>query len=132
MTGVSRKEAFSDTQQPMNSEWHIDRAPHERSTPSPVTDRLARFALLLALGALTWTGLLQIQAPTPRPETAPAVAFSAARAMAHLRVLASESRAVGTPGHTAARAYLIDHIREMGLQPVVQEAPSHEIGRAHV
>lgn len=109
----------------MNAEHRIDPASHERPASSPADDRLARVVLLLALSVLTWMGLLQIQTPTPRPETAPAVAFSAERAMAHLRVLASESRAVGTPGHTAARAYLIDHIREMGLQPVVQEAPSH-------
>jgi hypothetical protein len=77
------------------------------------------------MGVLTWVGLLQIQTPAPRPETAPAEAFSAERAMAHLRILAAESRAVGTPGHDAARAYLTEEIRNMGLKPVVQEASSH-------
>jgi hypothetical protein len=45
--------------------------------------------------------------------------------MEHLHVLAAASRAVGTPGHAAARQYLVDQIREVGLDPQVQTVPVH-------
>lgn len=109
----------------MKSGYQPDSAPSGRTASSQLADGLTRVALLLALGLLTWIGLQQIQTPAPRLETALAETFSAGRAMTHLRVLASESRAVGTPGNAAARAYLFDQIREMGLQPVVQETRSH-------
>ncbi|NBB86533.1 MAG: M28 family peptidase, partial [Bacteroidetes bacterium] len=109
----------------MKFEPRIDPAAPDRSASPGVATGLQRLALLLALGILAWMGLLQIQTPTPRSETTPAEAFSAERAMAHLRILAAASRAVGTPGHDAARAYLTEEIRKMGLRPVIQEAPSH-------
>jgi hypothetical protein len=52
--------------------------------------------------------------------TAPETAFSADRAMGHLDVIASESRAIGMPGHDAARDYLVDQLSLMGLDPQLQ------------
>ena len=79
--------------------------------------------LVLALAVTLFIGLLALfDMPAVVPATAPATEFSAARAMQHLRVIAAESRAVGTPGHEAARRYLVDQLQAMGLEPEVQNA----------
>ena len=79
--------------------------------------------LVLALAITLLIGLLSLfDMPAVVPATAPATEFSAGRAMQHLHVIAAESRAVGTPGHEAARHYLIDQLRAMGLEPEVQSA----------
>ncbi|MBF8964238.1 M20/M25/M40 family metallo-hydrolase [Pontibacter sp. FD36] len=52
---------------------------------------------------------------------APATDFSAERAMAHVRKVASQPHAMGTPGHAEARRYLLKQMEMLGLQPEVQE-----------
>lgn len=107
----------------MNSESHRN-CGTRRQIMLKTADAAPAIVLLLMMGLLSYAELRQLQTPPPRPDTAPAVEFSAERAMAHLRVLATESRAVGTSGHEAARVYLVEQVREMGLQPVVQNASS--------
>jgi hypothetical protein len=85
---------------------------------------VARAILLLALGLLVLTGLWQLRTPDVRPASVPASEFSAARALEDLRVIAAESRAVGEPGNLAAREYLVEQIRAMGLEPEIQTAPA--------
>jgi hypothetical protein len=50
------------------------------------------------------------------------------------RLCASGSRAVGSQGHAKARAYLLDRIAALGLQPLLEdfEAPYHRDGRDFV
>lgn len=83
-----------------------------------------RLVLLLALAAAGGVGLDQLSLPHVVPADAPAVRFSAERAVRHLEVIARAPRSVGSPGHTATRAYLIEQIRGLGLEPEVQATTS--------
>lgn len=88
------------------------------------TDTLARGALVVVLTLLAWIGLWQLRTPDPVPVSTPETEFSAVRALEHLRVIASESRAIGEPGNLMARDYLVAQIRALGIEPEVQTAPA--------
>ena len=81
-------------------------------------------ALLMIVALLTWIGFTQLRTPDAAPLTAPPATFSAERAMIHLNVIATESRAIGMPGHDATRDYLVAELTAMGLQPEIQTASS--------
>ena len=83
-----------------------------------------RLALLFLLASLLWLGGLQLPTPAATPATAPATAFSAERALDHLRVIAAEPRPVGSPAHAAVRQHLLDQLRALGLEPQVQTTTS--------
>ncbi|HMM41244.1 MAG TPA: M28 family peptidase [Thermomicrobiales bacterium] len=85
---------------------------------------LPPLALLATMAVLLWLGLRPLGTPDVVPADAPATEFSAARAMEHLRVIAAEPRVIGSPGNIAARQYLIDQIRALGLEPEVQTTTS--------
>ncbi len=95
------------------------------SIPRFSTPNLARGALLIALGFLIWVGLWQLRTPEVAPASTSATEFSAERALVHLQAIGTESRAVGEPGHLAAREYLVEQIRAMGYEPEIQTAPAH-------
>jgi hypothetical protein len=78
-------------------------------------------AALLALGALVWLALGPTLAP-PAPVTAPAASFAAARALAHVAVLAQAPRPLASAANAQARAYLVAQLRAIGLDPQVQSA----------
>ena len=86
--------------------------------------RLARLAphitLLLVLALLTWVGFHQLTTPEVVPLSAPVGEFSGARAMDHLRVIASQPRAVGSPGYLASQTYLVEQLRAIGMDPTIQ------------
>ncbi len=65
-------------------------------------------------------GLDQHSLPRAVPADAPATEFSAERAVRHLEVIARAPRPVGSPGHAATRAYLVEQILALGLTPEVQ------------
>nr|WP_242508166.1 M20/M25/M40 family metallo-hydrolase [Rhodothalassium salexigens] len=87
----------------------------------PLARLLLLPALLLAAGLVAW---VTDGPPRPLPADAPASAFSAARAMDHVRALAERPRPVGSPANAAARAMLIDRLRALGLDPQVQQRRS--------
>ena len=62
----------------------------------------------------------------------PAGIFSESNARAHIGMLAGTigSRAIGTPANTRARAYIVDQLRQYGLEVRVQQADArrHESG----
>jgi len=60
--------------------------------------------------------------PAPVPATAPDSAFSAERAMAHVRAIAAVPRPVGTAAHDRARDYVVAALASFGLEPEVQTA----------
>lgn len=78
-------------------------------------------AVLAALLALVLLSLAGQGPPDPRPADAPADRFSAGRAMEHVRALAGGPRSVGTPANARGRRLLIEELRELGLEPEVQE-----------
>lgn len=80
---------------------------------SPVRGIAAAF-ILVAL--LSWLALQPAQA------TAPATEFSAARAGADLALLAKTPRPIASNANRQTRAWLIERLRAMGLDPQVQRA----------
>lgn len=91
----------------------------ERSGPGV----LVAMALLLAMGLILiwWGGLApSLQPPPVEPATASETEFSAERARQHLREITREPRPVGSTGHAQTRAYLIDQLHQLGLEPEVQ------------
>ena len=87
-------------------------------TPNPRTT----FLLLLALIGLSWWSIYLVRAPQAQPATAPLTDFSAGRAMQYVRQIAREPHSMGTPDHARVRAYLVNTLQVLGLQPQVQEA----------
>lgn len=88
----------------------------------------ALFILLLLIGFSVWT-ILAMQPPAPLPATAPETDFSATRAFAHVREIGREPHAMGTQAHASVRSYLLDQLRALNLETVVQETTvSHRRG----
>ncbi|WP_019989859.1 M28 family peptidase [Rudanella lutea] len=84
--------------------------------------RVALLTLLLLTGLAL--GLIQLmQPPKPLPATAPTTEFSAERAFVHVKAMSVAPHAMGTAAHASVRAYLLDQMRALGLNPQVQETP---------
>ena len=60
--------------------------------------------------------------PAPLPDTAPATAFSADRALVHVREIAQRPHPVGSADNARVREYLLQQLRALHLEPQVQEA----------
>jgi hypothetical protein len=76
-------------------------------------------ALVLAAGAwAAWSW----QPPSALGPAAPAAGFSAGRAAAHVEVIASAPRPMGSPQWTRARQYVLDQLAVQGLAARVQSA----------
>lgn len=76
-------------------------------------NRWALFIATLAAGLL-WA-VIRIQPPAPLPASAPADQFSAARAMADVRVLAREAHPTGSAGSAAVLAHLETRLAALGF-----------------
>jgi hypothetical protein len=76
--------------------------------------------LLAALSAALGLAVLTSQTPRPEPASAPAVDFSAERAMTDVRRVAAEPHPVGTVEHALVQAYLVGRMSELGLEPTLQ------------
>jgi hypothetical protein len=85
----------------------------------------ARRAALTAVALIVLAGLFVRRAstpPEPVPATAPAVEFSAERALTHVREIAQRPHPAGSPENARIRAYLVQQLRALGLEVEVQEA----------
>jgi hypothetical protein len=78
---------------------------------------LGTVAVLLVV---SWGSSLQRWLPGPAPAAAPDTAFASARAMARLVEVARAPRPVGSPEHDRVRGYLVDRLRDYGLDPRVR------------
>lgn len=97
----------------------------------PNRPHLIALFLLIALVGLSVLSVSLMQPPAALPADAPPTAFSAERAMLHVRRVAHEPHAMGTPAHAEARRYLIKQMEVLGLQPEVQEATVvNQVGEA--
>src|SRR5690606_36851057 len=83
---------------------------------------LIALCLLVALVGLSMYSVSLMSPPEALPANAPDTVFSAERAMVHVRKVAGQPHAMGTPGHAEARRYLLKQMEMLGLQPEVQEA----------
>lgn len=81
-------------------------------------------ATLLFIAALSWLALRPVQPalPAPAPVNAPAAQFSAARANTDFETLARTPRPIASSANQRARAYLVERLRALGLDPQVQRA----------
>ncbi|MCX2741291.1 M20/M25/M40 family metallo-hydrolase [Pontibacter anaerobius] len=95
---------------------------------------LVAVLLLFTLIGLSLLSLWLLTPPAPVPASAPATAFSAERAMHHVRQIAQEPHAMGTAAHAEVRKYLLQEMEQLGLSPQVQEATAMESknGSAHI
>jgi len=69
-------------------------------------------AVLVALGA---AAVCSLRPPAPVGPDAPAQAFSAERAMAHVRSMAQRPHPMGSPEHARVRAYVITTLQGLGF-----------------
>jgi len=84
--------------------------------------RLIALIVALALGAmLAWRGE---RTPEPVAATAPAVDFSADRAMADIRVIAARPHPVGSAENRQVRDYLVGRMQALGLETHVRRMPA--------
>lgn len=84
---------------------------------------MSRFSLLwIFVAAGLGLAVRGLRPPAPLGLEAPPEAFSAARAFPIVEELAQAPRARPSPHHAAAREYLAGRLRELGLDPVEQEA----------
>lgn len=80
------------------------------------------YVLLTALLALVWYSLEAGKPSAPLAADAPLSAFSAERAMPHLFQIAQQPHPVGTAENARVRAYLMEELRALGLEPQLQSA----------
>ncbi|WP_314591527.1 M20/M25/M40 family metallo-hydrolase [Paenibacillus terrigena] len=81
-----------------------------------------RISVFVLIAASIFVGMLQVQAPKPAPNDAPADQFSADRALEKLKVIAKNAHPIGSASHTEVRDYLISELRQLGYQPEIQKA----------
>src|ERR1017187_4351033 len=86
------------------------------------TARTSAYATAVFLVAVSWRSVGQVSPPPAVPATAPPTDFSAARALAHLRVFARVPHPVGTAAHDTVRDYIVEQLSTLGVQPEVQTA----------
>ncbi|MEQ4301746.1 M28 family peptidase [Plantactinospora sp. B6F1] len=87
---------------------------------------LAALAALAAVGLVTGLGL---GTPSPAGLDAQADEFSADRAYRHLRTIAAEPHAAGSPAADRVRSYLESTLRGLGLTPELQDTVAEEAGQ---
>lgn len=74
---------------------------------------LALVMTLVLAGLIGWRAA---QPPAPLPASAPADRFSAVRAMADVRAIASKPHPTGSVANDAARVHLVERLRGLGFQ----------------
>ncbi len=85
---------------------------------------VASLSILLTLMLVGVLSVIRLSPPAVAPATAPATMFSAARAMVHLREIAQRPHPTGSLENAGVRAYLVDQLAALGVQPEVQRATS--------
>ncbi|MGD0362211.1 MAG: M28 family peptidase [Bryobacteraceae bacterium] len=92
------------------------------SEPRTLSPPWAAALTLVFLCAVCAWSIIQADPPPVVPATAPATVFSAARAVAWLRVFARVPHPVGTAAHDAVRDYIVKQLDHLGVQPEMQTA----------
>lgn len=68
-----------------------------------------------------WYSLWMIQAPDPKPESAPPDLFSAERAFAHIQQIGRYPHPLGSKDNERVRDYIVNELQKMGLNPEMQQ-----------
>lgn len=80
----------------------------------------ALVTLFLLVVVALWA-IWMMEPPRPVPASASPTDFSAERAFTHVREIARDPHAMGTPAHARVRAYLLGQLRALKLEVQVQE-----------
>ncbi|ANA80414.1 peptidase M28 [Paenibacillus glucanolyticus] len=90
--------------------------PPDRKPPYwlPLTTILA---VILVISLMLWYE----KPPQARSTDTPATEFSAERAMVHVEQIAQQPHPMGSSAHDEVRAYLVEQMEQLGLNPDVQE-----------
>ncbi|MGY5341069.1 M28 family peptidase [Paenibacillus glucanolyticus] len=90
--------------------------PPDRKPPYwlPLTTILA---VILVISLMLWFE----KPPQARSTDTPATEFSAERAMVHVEQIAPQPHPMGSSAHAEVRAYLVEQMEQLGLNPDVQE-----------
>ncbi|MDG4821332.1 M28 family peptidase [Asanoa sp. WMMD1127] len=100
----------------------------DRAFARPARRALTAVAALVVLGAIGVISLLDIRPPAPAPASAPADAFSADRAAAHIDTVAARTHVAGSAANDTVRDYLVRTLSGFGLRTSVQDAVGGEAG----
>ena len=76
--------------------------------------------LLLLILAIYWSFRALMPSYTA-DNNLPATSFSTDRALTHVQKIAQKPHGVGFPAHAEVRAYIIEKLRDIGLNPTIQE-----------
>ncbi|HSF80561.1 MAG TPA: M28 family peptidase [Anaerolineales bacterium] len=83
---------------------------------------LQTITILFVLALAVFMAIYETIPSKVLPINAPATEFSAERAMRHVEIIASEPRPAGSAGNARARAYIVEQLNLMGLEPIIQSA----------
>ena len=93
------------------------------SQPSAGRERVQRGIILFLIFVVCSALIIDLDRP-PRPsgDQAPLFEFSAGRALKHLAVISRVPHAIHSPENAAVRDYIVRTLRELGLDPQIQQA----------
>ncbi len=92
--------------------------------PTPRASVLESLLTFLVISLLTILALRSLVPPSPVPANAAMNAFSAERAVEHLKVIAREPHPTGSAENARVRTYIVDQLKSLGLEQQVQKAVS--------
>jgi hypothetical protein len=101
----------------------------DRSFAAPPRRPLVAAVAVAVLALLAVLGIADVQPPSPRPASAPAGEFSAARAFTHVQRIGQEVHVTGSPAADRVRDYIIETLTGYGLRPEVQDAVGVNAGK---
>ncbi len=91
-------------------------------TDSRASEATVAAGALLLIVALVYLAIRAVQPPRAAPANARATDFSAGRALEDLKVIAQRPHPTGSEENGRVRAYLLERLRAMGVDPQVQTA----------
>jgi len=92
----------------------------------------ARWILLGAIAVWALVAALPFPRPDPLPATAPVRAFSAERAMVHVRAIAQKPHPLDSEERVRVRDYLLAELSRLGVNPQIQSGTGeYSRGRFH-
>ena len=87
--------------------------------------------LWLLVGGSIWLGLWCYRPPSSESRVSPPTNFSAERAQKTLEVMTDSPRPLGSASHDRVRDLLIQELRDLGLEPLVQRAVQANVESAN-
>jgi Peptidase family M28 len=88
--------------------------------PSQTQYPAQAISLIFGILVLVIIGQSQTMPPAPTPVSSPLTSFSSARAMSHVRQIASKPHPTGTPENAKVRQYLVNQLKALGFKPEIQ------------